>query len=1192
MRARILVPTVMSALVTINGYLAPPAWAARSSADGVALSQAPAGRASAVSGAAPVLDPISDMSANTGGTADQAIRATDADGDPVSFFKSSGPTFMSVTTTDPGSGIAMGNIHVAPGAAEAGMYNAAVGATDGQFTAQGAFQITAVLVDNPPVLDQPADMTLQVDEVQDQQLTATDPDGDPLGFSKMAGPGYVSVTTTDPGAGTAHGNVHAAPTSFDLGTAAVTVLVDDGTYTDQKSFQITVTQDHPPVLQSLYDMVVRAENTNSQTLYAYDSDGDPLGFSKAAGPDYMSVRTDSPGPGSAYGTVTLSPMMPDVGTASGTVRVSDGFLDDQKTFGITVNPADRPPVLTQPDDMTVTESQILTQTITATDPDNDYLYFYKSGGPTYMTVSSGSGYGTVTGYVRLAPTSFDIGMATGSITAYANGLTDTKSFAITVVQGDFPPPCVGGSFVDLNRFYGYGLIEAQTADLNGDRILDLLLEIPGSGRASTAMGLGDGTFGDAVDLDAGTSPVSGAIGDWNRDDVPDLAVLDNSGGGHLHIFLGDGSGAFGPVHSYPVGTARSLVAADIDHDGDLDLILANPNTSAIEIVRGGGDGTFGPPLSIPAGPAAGAVVAPDLNGDGAPDVVVANAGDFSISVYLNDGNGTFGPRIDYPIGSYSYGVASADIDENGTMDVVVTLSGTSSFLVLPGDNTGGFGAPKEFSTGYSPRQVAVADWNGDGHLDIATANLGDDTVTMVLGDGTGSFGSRVDISSADGPYGIVTGDFDDDLRPDFAITNYYAGAITTYLNRCAPERDHPPIVKAPVKVSGAEGSLVSFNVTATDPDGPTLAALAMDASALPLGNNATFVTSPDLAQGTFTWTPDYQASRATPWVVRFIGSNDLADTATTKITVLDTNRPPTASAGGPYTAFVGSPVAFDGSASSDPDGDALAYAWVFGDGKTGVGAKPMHAYAATGVYGVALTVSDGTATALATTTVEVAGIFEARAFTTGGNRNIRLSSGKPEWCVELEPVGRSYDNVTVDLTSIVMKSEGTGSVSEIHASADKLVASGDHDGNGVQEIAACFTKADLRAIFSALHGKTTATVSFEGSLYTGGVFRAQMDVAVIASGGTLAASISPNPLNPDAVLTFRTERDGPVRIEIFDLNGRLVFRLMEESNLAAGYHDVRVPSRREGGGALASGVYFFRIEALEGRQTGRFTVLK
>lgn len=75
----------------------------------------------------------------------------------------------------------------------------------------------------------------------------------------------------------------------------------------------------------------------------------------------------------------------------------------------------------------------------------------------------------------------------------------------------------------------------------------------------------------------------------------------------------------------------------------------------------------------------------------------------------------------------------------------------------------------------------------------------------------------------------------------------------------------------------------------------------------------------------------------------------------------DANQNPVASVGGPYTGRTeGRSFTYDGSGSTDPDGDPLTFSWDFGDGVSGVpGAMPTHRYADNGTYTVKVTVTDG-----------------------------------------------------------------------------------------------------------------------------------------------------------------------------------------------------------------------------------------
>ncbi len=95
------------------------------------------------------------------------------------------------------------------------------------------------------------------------------------------------------------------------------------------------------------------------------------------------------------------------------------------------------------------------------------------------------------------------------------------------------------------------------------------------------------------------------------------------------------------------------------------------------------------------------------------------------------------------------------------------------------------------------------------------------------------------------------------------------------------------------------------------------------------------------------------------------------------------NMAPTANPGGPYLAPVNTSISFDGSLSSDPDGDALTYAWDLGDATSVSGALPVHTYTASGLYNVCLTVNDGMVDSAQACTLAV--VYDPSAgFVTGG----------------------------------------------------------------------------------------------------------------------------------------------------------------------------------------------------------------
>jgi hypothetical protein len=172
---------------------------------------------------------------------------------------------------------------------------------------------------------------------------------------------------------------------------------------------------------------------------------------------------------------------------------------------------------------------------------------------------------------------------------------------------------------------------------------------------------------------------------------------------------------------------------------------------------------------------------------------------------------------------------------------------------------------------------------------------------------------------------------------------------------------------------------------------------------------------------------------------------------------------------------------------------------------------------------------------------------------------------------------------------------GTGSTSLIHSVPAKHVISADRDNDGIPELGVTFAKSDVASLFSEVRGKRTVSADLFGTLGDGRSFCTDVALNIVGTGhatALAAASFAPNPLNPTSKLSFETAREGHARVRIFDLQGRLVRTLLDTPHLAPGSHNLMFDGKTDRGATLGSGVYFYRVESIDGSSEGQIVILK
>jgi hypothetical protein len=208
--------------------------------------------------------------------------------------------------------------------------------------------------------------------------------------------------------------------------------------------------------------------------------------------------------------------------------------------------------------------------------------------------------------------------------------------------------------------------DVEVGDVNGDGLVDLVTTsiVDPDMTFDVLIGAGDGTFAAPITADLPANAGGIALADMDQDGVLDLVFTltsdaEGSGLNEAGVLFGAGDGSFGNLIRLDTGVApKDIEVADLNADGALDILVGNL-LDRVSIFLGNGDGAFGEVQFVTDAPGGFFRIA-DIDGDGDPDIIAKGIGGGIPVILYNDGSAAFPEIQNFSLGETT-SVAEFDI---------------------------------------------------------------------------------------------------------------------------------------------------------------------------------------------------------------------------------------------------------------------------------------------------------------------------------------------------------------------------------------------------------------------------------------------------------------------------------------------------------------------------------------------------
>ena len=530
----------------------------------------------------------------------------------------------------------------------------------------------------------------------------------------------------------------------------------------------------------------------------------------------------------------------------------------------------------------------------------------------------------------------DIVLGTSTGGAYTEGGYDTPlpMFQILMGLGNGTfvdsPVYNQGTYGDPGNPNNSGL-EIASGNFTGNGNLDVLVfgQSNNGGTASSLLmlpGNGTGALGAAVTSSINISPTFLVAAKMNHDTLPDavLAGYSLSASPQLSVLVNQGNGTFAGEQDYALpNDPVSLAVGDFNGDGIPDVavgvssVATGSGPSGVYVLLGQSNGTLGAPVQIdsslnPTGLAAGS-----LTTDGRTDLVVADQGAFNyvgssqqingaLHVYLGKANGTFTTAAVPTTTATNYSVAAlGDLNNDGKLDLIVAGNvagtsagtGTPNVYTLLGNGDGTFQAANTLALastdGIGTTSMALADVNNSGDLGAVVGNPADYT-EVLIGNGDGTLTDTL-LVLGQRPATVAAADLLGNGYPEVLVgeasTQGQGNSLTVLQNMpsawtaAATTTPTVTVTPSPTSITAAQSTMVTITVSgsgATPTGSVTLTSGTYTSAATTLTSGSAVITVPgsSLAVTTDTLTATYTPDSTSSSIYNSaIGTNSVTVTA-------------------------------------------------------------------------------------------------------------------------------------------------------------------------------------------------------------------------------------------------------------------------------------------------------------------------